>query len=163
MQKFLLGVVAIAALAGWVMTFLGMKESNDLEDLLAAAKAELSETSEQLTDTQSRLALQQGAVGNLKDIDERMAATQAEAAALAEEIAAKRRALGTLRQDLDSGRNELGALTDRVAAGKAVLARLARDKEVATAELGQLRAESERQRGAAVSSPAPISAGISGV
>ena len=150
MQKFLLGVVAIAALAGWVMTFLSMKESSDLEDRLAAIKAELSETSEQLTDTQSRLALQQGAVGNLKDIDERMAAKQAEASALAEEIETKRSALGTLRQDLDTGKNELGALTDRVAAGKSALARLAQDIEVATVELGQLRAESERQRGAAV-------------
>ncbi|MCZ6773123.1 MAG: hypothetical protein O7G83_14260 [Proteobacteria bacterium] len=154
MQRIFLVVFTIAASAGWVMAFFGMSESNDLGDRLAATKAELSETSEQLTDTQSRLALQQGAVGNLKEIDERLAAKQAEAAALNEEIEGNRRELGALRQDLDTGRNELGALTDRVAASKSALARLARNMEVATAELGQLRAKSERQRGSAVSSPA---------
>jgi peptidoglycan hydrolase CwlO-like protein len=154
MQKILLGVVTIAALAGWAMAFLGMRESSDLEDRLAAAKAELSEASEQLTDTQSRLALTQGAASSLEDIDQRVAAKQAEATALAGEIETNRRALGTLRQDLDTGKVELGAMTDRVAANKAVLARLAKDIEVTTAELGQLRAESEKQRRAAVSSPA---------
>jgi peptidoglycan hydrolase CwlO-like protein len=154
MQRILLGLVAIAALAGWGMAFLGMNESSDLEDRLTATTAELSETSEQLTDTQSRLALTQGAASSLEDIDQRVAAKQAEAAALAEEMEANRRALATLRQDLDTGRNELGALTDRAAASKSALARLARDMEVATAKLGQLRAETERQRPAVVSSPA---------
>ncbi len=145
MQKVLLGFVAVAAVAGWAMAFLSMSGSNDLEDRLAATKAELSEASEQLTDTQSRLSLQQGAVGRLTDIDERMAARQAEALALAEEIEAKRSELGTLRQDLDSGKIELGALADRVAAEKAALSRLTQDLEVAKAELGRLRVESERQ------------------
>ena len=145
MQKVLLGVVAVAAVAGWAMAFLSMSGSNDLEDRLAATKAELSEASEQLTDTRSRLSLQQGAVGRLTDIDERMAAKQAEALALAEEIETKRSELGTLRQDLDSGKIELGALADHVAAEKAVLSRLTQDLEVAKAELGRLRVESERQ------------------
>ncbi len=154
MQKIMLNLIAVAAVAGWVVAFLSMSESSDLEDRLAATKAELSKASEQLTDTQSQLALQQGAVGNLKDIDERMAAKQAEAAALAEEIEAKRSELGTLRQDLDSGKMELGALADRVAASEAVLSRLTQDQEGAKAELSRLRAESERQRAAAINSPA---------
>jgi hypothetical protein len=62
--------------------------------------------------------------------------------------------LETLRQDLDTGRNELGALTDRAAASKSVLARLARDQEAAKAQLSRLLAESEKQRRAAVRSPA---------
>ncbi len=102
MQKILLYCAAVAAVAGWVVAFLSMSESSDLQDRLAATKAELSEASEQLTDTQSRLSLQQGAVGSLTDIDERMAARQAEALALAEEIETKRSELGTLRQDLES-------------------------------------------------------------
>ncbi len=152
MQKMLLGVVTIAALAGWVMAFLSMGESSDLDDRLAATKVELSETSEQLTDTQSRLALTQGAASSLEDIDQRVAARQAEVAALDAEIAAKNSELGTLRRDLDAGRNELSALTDRVAASKSVLARLAQDIEVATTELGQLRAETEGQREAVIGS-----------
>ncbi len=100
MQKVLLGVVAVAAVAGWVVAFLSMSETSDLEDRLAATKGKLFEASERLSDTQSRLALQQGAVGNLKAIDERMATTQTEALALAEEIEAKRSELGALRQDL---------------------------------------------------------------
>jgi hypothetical protein len=126
MQRIVLVIVAVAAVVGWVVAFLNISGSSDLKDRLAATKAELSEVSEQLTKTQSRLALTQGAAGSFGDIDERMAAKQAEAAALAEEIEAKRSELGTLRQDL----------------------------EVAKAELGRLRTGSERQRGALMSSPA---------
>ncbi len=154
MQRIVLVIVAVAAVAGWVVAFLNISGSSDLKDRLAATTAELSEVSEQLTDTQNRLALMQGAAGSLGDIDEPMAAKQAEAAALAEEIEAKRSELGTLRQDLDSGKIELGALADRVAANKSVLSRLTQDQEVAKAELGRLRAETERQRGAVMSSPA---------
>ncbi len=49
---------------------------------------------------------------------------------------------------------EIGALADRVAATKAVLSRLTQDQEAAKAELGRLRAESERQREAVIGSPA---------
>ncbi len=153
MQKVLLNLVAVAALAGWVMAFLSMSESSDLEDRLTAANVRLSEASEQLTNTRTQLALQEGAVGNVKDIDERMAAKQAEAAALDDEIEEKRSELGTLRQGLDSSKIELGAMADRVATSKAVLSRLAQDQEGAKAELSRLRAESERQREAVIGSP----------
>ncbi len=93
-------------------------------------------------------------MGSLKNIDERLAARQTEAAALAGEIEAKRSAVRVLRQDLESGTMELGALADRVAANKAVLSRLTQDQEAARAELGRLRAESERQWEAVTSAPA---------
>ncbi len=153
MQKIMLNLVAVAAVAGWVMAFLSMSESSDLEERLATAKARLSEASERLNDTQSQLALQQGAMGSLKDIDELMAAKQAEAAALAAEIEAKRSELRTLQQDLDSGKIELGAMADRIAASEAALSRLAQDQEGAKAELSRLRAESERQRETVIGSP----------
>ncbi len=148
-----MNLVAVAAVAGWVMAFLSMSESSDLEERLATAKAKLSEASERLNDTQSQLARQQSAMGSLKDIDELMAAKQAEAAALAAEIEAKRSELRTLQQDLDSGKIELGAMADRVAASEAALSRLAQDQEGAKAELSRLRAESERQRETVIGSP----------
>ncbi len=153
MPKIVLNLVVVAAVAGWVAAVLSINESSDLEDRLAAAKAGLFEAKEQLSDAQGQLAQQQSAAGDLKDIDERMAAKQAEAAALAEDIEAKRRELGTLQQDLDSGKMERGALADQVAASKAALSRLAQDQEGAKAELSRLRAESERQRKAVISSP----------
>ncbi len=153
-QKVLLGVIAVAAVAGWVVAFLGMNETSDLEERLAAAKIELTKASKQLTDTQSQLALTQGAVGNLDDVDKRLVEKQTEAAALAEEIEAKRRESETLKQDLDSGKTELGALADRISASKSELSRLAQDQEAAEAELGRLQAESEARRGAATVSPA---------
>ena len=160
MQKVLLGVIAVVAVAGWVVAFLGMSETSDLEERLAAAKIELTKASEQLTDTQSRLALQQGAVGNLDDVDKRLVEKQTEAAALAEEIEAKRRELETLKQDLDSGKTELGALADRISASKSELSRLAQDQEAAEAELGRLQAESEPRRGAATVSPAETQSAV---
>jgi hypothetical protein len=153
MQKVLLGLIAVAAVAGWVVAFLGMGETSDLEERLAAAKIELTKASEQLTDTQSRLALQQSAVGNLDDVDNRLVEKQTEAAALGEEIVAKRRELETLIQDLDSGKTELGALADRISANKSELSRLAQDQEATIAELGRLQAETEARRAAAAVSP----------
>ncbi len=152
MQKVLLGFFAVAAVAGWVAAFLSMRDSSDLEDRIAAAKIELTKASEQLTDTQSRLALTQGAARSLDEIDKSVAAKRTEAAALAEQVEANKRELGTLRQDLDSGKMELGALADRVAASKSELSRLTQDQEMAEAELGRLQAEFEQQRGAAIGS-----------
>ncbi len=160
MQKIMLNLVAVAAVAGWVAAFLSMSESSDLEDRLTSANVRLSEASEQLTNTRTQLALQQGAVGNLKDIDERMAAKQAEAAALDDEIEAKRSELGTLRQGLDSSKIELGAMADRVAASKAVLSRLTQDQEGEKVELSRLRAESERQQEAMIGSPTEIQTAV---
>ena len=152
MQKALLGFLAIAAVAGWVAAFLSMSESSDLEDRITAAKIELTEVSEKLADTQSRLALTQGAVSSLDEIGKSVAAKRTEAAALAEQIEANKRELESLRQDLDSGKGELGALADRIVASKSELSRLTQDQEMAEAELDRLQAESERQRGAAVDS-----------
>jgi len=152
MQKILLRLTAVAAVAGWVVAFLSMSESSDLEDQMAAAKIELTKTSEQLTDTQGRLALMQGAASSLDDIH-KLAAKQTEAAALDEEIGAKKRELGTLRQDLDSGKTELGAMADRISASKSELSRLTRDQELAEAKLDWQRAKIERQRAAAIDTP----------
>ncbi len=46
MRKIMLNVAAVAAVAGWIVAFLSMSESSDLEDRLAATKAKLSEASE---------------------------------------------------------------------------------------------------------------------
>jgi peptidoglycan hydrolase CwlO-like protein len=154
MQKILLGVIAVAAVTGWIVAFLSTRDSSELEDRIAAAKIELTKASEQLTDTQSRLALTQGAASGLEDIDKRVAAKRTEAVALAEEMAAKKRELETLKQDLESGKTELGALADQISASKSELSRLAQDRETAEAELDRLQAEFERQRGAAAGSPA---------
>ena len=153
MQKILLGLISVAAVAGWVVAFLSMGESSDLEDQLAAAKIELTEASEQLTDFQSRLTLTQGAASGLDDINKRVAAKRSEAAALGEEIVAKGRELETLIQDLESGKTELGALVDRISASKSELSRLAQDQEATIAELGRLQAETEARRAVATVSP----------
>ncbi len=153
MQKILLGLISVAAVAGWVVAFLSMGESSDLEDQMAAAKIELTKASEQLTDFQSRLTLTQGAASGLDDINKRVAAKRSEAAALGEEIVAKGRELETLIQDLESGKTELGALVDRISAGKSELSRLAQDQEATIAELGRLQAETDTLRAAAAVSP----------
>ena len=88
----------------------------------------------------------------MDEIDKSVAAKRTEAAALAEQIEANKRELGTLRQDLDSGKMEHSALADRVAASKSELSRLTQDQEMAEAELDRLQAEFEQQRGAAIGS-----------
>ncbi len=154
MRKIMLNLVGVAAVAGWVVAFLSMTESSDLEDRMAVAKVKLSEVSGRLSEAQTQLAQQQSNLGNLKDLDERLAVKQAEALALAEEVEAKSRELGALRKNLDSGMNELDVLTERVAATRAALSRLTQDQESAKAELGWLITESERQLSVALSAPA---------
>jgi len=154
MQKILLGVIAVAAVTGWVTAFLSMRESSDLEDQIAATEVALNKATDQLADTQSRLTLTQGAASGLEDIDKQVAAKRTEAVALAEEMEAKKREVEALKQDLESGKTELGALADQISARKSELSRLAQDQEAAEAELGGLHAEAERQREDAVGSSA---------
>ena len=101
MRKIMLNLAAVAAVAGWIAAFLSMTESSDLEDRLAAAKVKLSESSERLSEAQTQLAQQQSNLGDLKGIDERLAARQAEALALAGEVEAKSSELGALRKNLE--------------------------------------------------------------
>jgi peptidoglycan hydrolase CwlO-like protein len=167
MRKIILNLIAVAAVVGWIVAFLSMTESSDLEGRLAVATTKLSEASERLKDAQTQLLGQQNALGNLQDIDEHLVAKQAEALALAEEIEARTSELGALRQELDTGKIELGALADRVAASGAVLSRLTRDQEGTKTELDRLQTEAERQRAAAIvasadtQAPAPKASAVS--
>ncbi len=65
MQRILLGVIAVAAVAGWITAFYALKSSGDVKERLTANRAELSAVSEKLTNTQNRLRLQRDAAGSL--------------------------------------------------------------------------------------------------
>jgi Ca2+-binding EF-hand superfamily protein len=141
MQRILLGVIATAAVAGWIAAFYAMKSSGEVEERLTASKAELSAVSEKLTNTQNRLRLQQDAAGSLEEIGERIGSVQAEAAALTRQIKTRTSELQTLQQKIDAGETELASKMRQIEARKSALASLAQDVEAARAELDRLRTE----------------------
>ena len=98
MQRILLGVIAVAAVAGWITAFYALRSSGDVKERLTATRAELSAVSEKLTNTQTRLRLQQDAAGSLEEIGERIGSVQAEAATLTRQIKTKTSELQALQQ-----------------------------------------------------------------
>jgi len=141
MQRILLGVIAAAAVAGWIAAFYALKGSGEVEERLTATRAELSAVSEKLTNTQNRLRLQQEAAGSLEKIGERIGSVQAEAAALTRQIKTRTSELQTLQQKIDAGETELASVMRQIEAKKSALASLAQDVEAARAELDRLRTE----------------------
>ncbi len=141
MQRILLGVIAVAAVAGWITAFYALKSSGEVEERLTASKAELSAVSEKLTNTQNRLRLQRDAAGSLEEIGERIGSVQAEAAALTRQIKTRTSELQALQQKIDAGETELASVMRQIEAKKSALASLAQDVEAARAELDRLRAE----------------------
>ncbi len=155
MQRILLGVIAVVAVAGWITAFYALRSSGDVKERLTATRAELSAVSEKLTNTQNRLRLQQDAAGSLEEIGERMGSIQAGAAALTRQIKTETSELQTLQQKTDAGETELASVARQIEAKKSALASLAQDVEAARAELDRLRAE---QREAVSQSPTTGSA-----
>ena len=141
MQRILLGVIAVVAVAGWITAFYALRSSGDVKERLTATKAELSAVSEKLTNTQNRLRLQQDAAGSLEEIGERIGSVQAKAAALTRQIKTGTSELQTLQQKTDAGETELASVTRQIEAKKSALASLAQNVEPARAELDRLRAE----------------------
>ncbi len=155
MQRILLGVIAVAAVAGWITAFYALRSSGDVKERLTATRAELSAVSEKLTNTENRLRLQQDAAGSLEEIGERMGSVKAEAAALTRQIKTETSELQALQQKTDAGETELASVARQIEANKSALASLAQDVEAARAELDRLRAE---QREAVSQSPTTGSA-----
>ncbi len=141
MQRILLGVMAVAAVAGWIAAFYAFKSSGDVKERLTATRAELSAVSEKLTNTQNRLRLRRDAAGSLEEIGERMGSVQAEAAALTRQIKTETSELQALQQKFDAGKTELASVIGQTEAKKSALASLAQDVEAARAELDRLRTE----------------------
>ena len=141
MQRILLGVVAVAAVAGWITAFYALKGSGDMKERLTATRAELSAVSEKLTNTQNRLRLQQDAAGSLEEIGERIGSVQAEAAALTRQIKTSTSEFLALQQNIDAGETELASVIGQTEAKKSALASLAQEVEAARAELDRLRTE----------------------
>ena len=141
MQRVLLGVIAVAAVAGWITAFYALKSSDDVKDRLTATRAELSAVSEKLTNTQNRLRLQQDAAGSLEEIGERIGSVQAEVAALTRQIKTRTSELRALQQKSDAGETELASVTRQIEAKKSALVSLAHDVEAAKVELNRLRTE----------------------
>ncbi len=141
MQRILLGVIAVAAVAGWITAFYALRSSGDVKERLTATRAELSAVSEKLTNTQNRLRLQQDAAGSLEEIGERMGSVQAEAVALTRQIKTRTSELQALQQKIDAGETELASVTRQIEAKRSALASLAQDVEAARAELDRLQSE----------------------
>ncbi len=141
MQRILLGVMAVVAVAGWITAFYALRSSGDVTERLTATRAELSAVSEKLTNTQNRLRLQQDAAGSLEQIGERIGSVQAEAAALTRQIKTRTSELQALQQKIGAGETELASVTRQIEAKRSALASLAQDVKAARAELDRLQSE----------------------
>ena len=152
MQRILWGLIAVAAVAGWVVAFVGINRSNDLKTKLAASETERAALSETLAAAQVGLRKYRHTAGQMKILGEQIDAVRAELDRLTRQTEAKNRQLLALAQKIETGKAELAALAPRIEAGESEATGLKQQIALARIELERLQAEARRSRKSAVRS-----------
>ncbi len=152
MQRILWGLIAVAAVAGWVVAFVAINRSNDLKTKLAESETERAALSETLAVAQAGLRKYRDTAGQMESLGERIDAVRAELDGLMRQAEAKYREHLALAQKIKAGKAELAALAPRIEASKSEVTGLKQQIALARIELEQLQAEARRSRESAVRS-----------
>ncbi len=152
MQRILWGLIAVAAVAGWVVAFVAINRSNDLKTKLAESETERAALSETLAAAQAGLRKYRDTAGQMESLGERIDAVRAELDGLTRQAEAKYREHLALAQKIKAGKEELAALAPRIEASKSEVTGLKQQIALARIELERLQAEARRSRKSAVRS-----------
>jgi Ca2+-binding EF-hand superfamily protein len=151
MQRILWGLIAVAvlALAGWVVAFLAIKKSNDLETRLETSANERTRLGETLATAQAGLEKYRDAAGRMGKLDKRIGAARTKLDRLTRQAETKDREGWALARKIKAGKAELTKLSRKIEADKSQAAGLRQQIQLARMELEKLRAEARQQREAA--------------
>ncbi|GAB4235901.1 MAG: hypothetical protein Tsb0032_41050 [Kiloniellaceae bacterium] len=142
MQKIILGVLAIIAIAGWALAYDFHSESGDLSRQLAGLEAEQVKTTAALEAARSDLKEQAVSAGSLEEVQDRLGAAEADAAALDEELQRKQSELAAATKATEDRRLELSEVERQLVEQSASLETVRQEAERAAQEVERLRAES---------------------
>ncbi|WP_193368638.1 hypothetical protein [Pelagibius marinus] len=142
MQKIILGILAILAVAGWAAAYVFYTESGDLTERLVSAEAGRAEAEGELSAAQGDLKKQADAVGSLAEIEKKLASAEANADVLDKQLQGKRSELADLTKDIEAQKLELSKLERQLREQTTSLETARQDAALAEHEVERLRAES---------------------
>jgi Ca2+-binding EF-hand superfamily protein len=146
MPKILLGVLAVAAVAGWAVAFVFFDKSGDLVGKLENSEAERAKLAEDLESARKDLGKYTESAGRLDEIGEEVRAAEDRVAALEGMGQAARKELATVRNDAEAGKAELATVESTLRERKAEVGEIEQEIERAGTELELLRAATEEMR-----------------
>ncbi|MEO3427311.1 EF-hand domain-containing protein [Pelagibius sp. CAU 1746] len=142
MQKIILGILAIAAVAGWAAAYVFFADSGELADRLADAEAARAEAASAVEAARSDLAKQAAAAGSLAAAEKKLGAAQADILVLEKQVGDKRSELAEVAGEIESRKLELRKVERQLIEKRTSLETATQDAELAGHEVERLRAES---------------------
>jgi Ca2+-binding EF-hand superfamily protein len=150
MQRILWGLIAVLAIAGWVVAFLAIKKSNDLETRLVASENERTQLSETLATAQAGLRKYRDAAGQMGKLDKRISAARTKLNRLTRQAETKDREGWALAQKIEAGKAELTKLSRKIEADKSQVTDVQQQIALARMELEKLQVEAKQYQESAL-------------
>jgi hypothetical protein len=154
MQKAILGVLAILAVAGWAAAYVFFTESGDLERRLKTVGAERAKLAEALEAAQEDLKSQVDSTGRLDEIQQQLSTAEQRASDLQDQVRSKQEEVVRTDKAIENGKVELNSLTRQLSERTTALRSLEQEIQSAETQIGRLKAELANLQRTAERSPA---------
>ncbi len=141
MQKIILGVLAVLAVAGWAAAYVFYTESGDLTERLASVEAERTTTAAALDLAQSDLKKQVDSTARLEKIEQQSEAAEAKLAVIEKQLQSKQSDLTAMYTQIESGKLEISKMERQIKERTASFETAEQEAERARLEVEKLRAE----------------------
>lgn len=146
MPKIFLGILAVAAVAGWAVAFVFFDKSGDLVGKLETSEAERAKLAEDLESARKDLGKYTESAGRLDEIGEEVRAAEDQVAALEGMRQAARKELAAVRNEAEAGKAALATVESELRERKAEVGEIEQEIERAEIELTHLHAEAGELR-----------------
>ena len=141
MQKAILGVLAVVAVAGWAVAFIFFDKSGDFESRLAASETERGKLAGALDAAKKDLATQAGASGRLEEITRELKTSEVRLADLELQLQSKRDQMVEMNRAAETARTDLAKLESTLRDRTAQASKLEQEVDQAELQYQRLLAE----------------------
>jgi uncharacterized phage infection (PIP) family protein YhgE len=139
MQKIILGVLAILAVAGWAAAYVYFTESREVADRLTSVEAERASVVAALDLARSDLQKQTDLAGRLEEIEKNLSAAEVRSDALTKEVQDKQFDLASTSAEIEAKNRELSQVERQLDGSTASLDAKKQEAELASQEVDRLR------------------------
>ena len=146
MQKAILGVVVVVALAGWAVAFIYFDKSGDFESRLAASETERGKLAGALDAARKDLASQAESSGRLEEITQQLKSNEVRLADLEIQLQSKRDQMVEMNRAAETARTDLAKLESTLRDRTAQASKLEQEIDEAELQYQRLLAETAELR-----------------
>ena len=141
MQKAILGVLVVVALAGWAVAFIYFDKSGDFESRLAASETERGKLAGALDAARKDLATQAESSGRLEEITQQLKSNEVRLADLEIQLQSKRDQMVEMNRAAETARTDLAKLESTLRDRTAQASKLEQEIDEAELQYQRLLAE----------------------